>query len=226
MDTGTDCWTFPHGRDGALPTAPPMGDSSPGSRLQQRHLGPRDPSSGLMVKNGLCQPVQAPTNYPPTLEHPGCIPPTALWSLTQLCAVPMDHSIVKVKPWLRNPQICNTPSPYGSTIPDQLWDLLAVAWGIPMSWVIPRQRKPTQASLSPLSSSEDPRALLQPAGTRPYCGHDSHFCWEVFLHTLLLPLLPGLLIGPGQLHSKTMGLKSYRSFRELCTVPRVFFDRK
>lgn len=164
--------------------------------------------------------------FPPTLEHPGCIPPTALWSPPQLCAVPMDHSILKVKPWLRNPQICNSPSPYGSTIPDQLWDLLAVALGIPMSWVIPRQQKPIQASLSPLSSSEDPRTLLQLAGAKPYCGHDSHFCWEVFLHTLLLPLFPCLLIGPGQLYSKTMGLKSYRSFGELRTVPGVLFGRK
>lgn len=67
---GTGCWTFPHGRDGALPTAPPMGDSSPESRLQQGHLGPRDPSSGLMVKNGS---VAACPSTPKLSSHPGAL---------------------------------------------------------------------------------------------------------------------------------------------------------
>lgn len=49
---------------------------------------------------------------------------------------------------------------------------------------------------------------------------------EVFLHTSLLPFPTCLLIGPGQLYPKTMGHKSCRGFRDLCTVPRVLFDRK
>lgn len=76
--------------------------------------------------------VKAPPNCPLTLEHPGCIPPIALLSPPQFRAVPTDHSIPKVKPKLRNLPIYNT-RPYRSTISDQLWDLFAVARGIPMS---------------------------------------------------------------------------------------------
>lgn len=40
-----------------------------------------------------------------------------------------------------------------------------------MSWVIPKQQKPIQASLSPPSSFEDPRTPLQLAGDCMVAGH-------------------------------------------------------
>lgn len=116
-------------------------------------------------------------NYPPTLEHPGCIPPTALLSPPQLHAVPMDHSIPKVKPCLRNPQICNTPSPYGSTMPDQLWDLLTVAWGNPHELSQP-QTTETHSSFSFSSSSEDPSPALETPGP---CSN-----WQMPGHTVAM----------------------------------------
>lgn len=97
--------------------------------------------------------MSACPSTPKLFSHPGAPrlhPTTALLSPSQLHAVPMDHSILKVKPYLRNPQICNIPSPYGSTIQDQLWDLVDVAWGIPMSWVmgITPQTTETHSSFS------------------------------------------------------------------------------
>lgn len=49
----------------------------------------------FVAREGLCQPLQI---TPPTLEHPGCVPPPAPTSPLQLHAVPLDCSNHRVKP--------------------------------------------------------------------------------------------------------------------------------
>lgn len=145
----------PPWQDGALPTAPPMRDSGSGSILQQGHLGPRDPSSDLVVRNGLYQPVpkHLQTILPPwstlTASHPqhSCPFPSSMLSPWTTAAPGSSAS----QGTLRSATFL-LPTDLQSQTSCGIVQLLAVAWGFPVSWVIPRQQKPTQASLSPLSN--------------------------------------------------------------------------
>lgn len=96
-----------------------------------------------------------------------------------------------------------------------------------MSWVIPRKQNPIRASLSLPFSFEDPRVPPQPAGDYMVPGHTAAMthtsagsCFSIS-YSFLYPLASSL--DQVSCTPKPWGL---RVFRDLCTVPRVPFDRK
>lgn len=156
--------------------------------------------------------------------HPGAprlhpIPPIAFLPLPQHHAVPMDHSSPRVKPQPRNPQICKIPSPYRSTISDQLWDCTAVG----CSMGVPRELGHPQTTETHSSFSFTPFQLagecMVPGHTVAMTHTSAVRCFSIPC-SFLYPLASSL--DQVSCTPQTMGLKRYRGFRDLCTVPRFF----